>query len=172
MKSLGSAFGSKLCTGGYTSWVARTMMPVDMREAAVALVAFDVFIHNVDRRLVNPNVLVSRQQFLAIDHDDAFAFLLPILGNPPDPAEDPLLEVVDQHVLAQDLGRKVPPLTGFRAAVAAITDEQIEAIRRATPAAWQVGLSDGKLARLLDVMRRRRDAIEKWLPQVEARIQR
>lgn len=86
--------------------------------------------------------------------------------------EDPLLAIVDQHVLAQDLGRKVPPIVRFREAVAAITDEQIEAIGRATPTAWKCGTSGEKLATLLDVMRRRRDAIEKWLPQVEARIQR
>lgn len=145
---------------------------MDLREAAVSLVAFDVFIHNPDRRITNPNLLVSRDTFLAIDHDDAFSFVLPILGNPPDPAEDPLYELLEQHVLARGLGRKVPPLDRFRAAVSAMTDDQLQAIGEVTPPAWQLGLSDGKLAKILDVMRRRRDALERWLPNVEARIQR
>jgi hypothetical protein len=104
MKSLGSAFGARLCTGGFTPWVTNALIPMDLREAAVTLVAFDVLIHNPDRRTVNPNMLASRQTILAFDHDDAFSFLFPILGGPPDPAEDPLLAVVDQHVLARSLG--------------------------------------------------------------------
>lgn len=171
MKSLGSAFGSGLCTGGFVPWTSRTTIPPDLREAALALIAFDVLIHNPDRRTSNPNLLASREAFLAFDHDDAFSFVFPIVGNP-DPAEDPIFGIVDQHALAQGLGRKIPSIDRFRRAVQAITDDQIAAIGRAAPSAWQDHTADGKLAKILDVMRRRRDAIEKWLPMVEARIQR
>lgn len=174
MRSLGAAFGSAHRAGGFTQWLPGTLIPLDLRDAAVEMVAFDVLIHNPDRRVENPNVLASREALLAFDHDAAFSFLLPILGGGgADPAEDPLLtEVVDRHVFARGLGKKIPSLEGFKARVAAVSDDDLEAIARATPLAWQTGLAAGKLDTIVEVMRRRRDAIERWLPQVEARIQR
>jgi hypothetical protein len=152
-------------------WIAGTLIPLELREAAVGLIGLDAFIHNPDRRVKNPNLLWSRQSLLAIDHGDAFSFLVPLLGSRPDPAEDPVLDILDQHVFVGGLGRKVPSHTAFKEAASAITDEQIQAIGDAAPTAWQTGPAAGKLAKILDVMRRRRDAIGKWLPLVEARVQ-
>jgi len=105
LRSLGVAFGSRHRAGGFSPWPARTLIPFDLREAAVELVAFDVLIHNPDRRIDNPNVLVSRDEILAFDHEMAFSFVLPLLGAP-DPVEDALLPVLDQHLFARDLAEK------------------------------------------------------------------
>lgn len=170
--SLGSTFGSMYWPGPLTQWTPNVLIPQELRAVALELVAFDVLIHNPDRRVENPNVLVSRQSLLAFDHGDAFSFLLPLLGSAIDPAVSPALDILEQHVFARGLGQKIPSLDRFRAAVAAITDEDLDAIDRATPASWKVGLADGKSGTIVQVMRRRRDAIDIWLPQVEAWIQR
>ena len=67
---------------------------------------------------------------------------------------------------------KLPELKRFRDAVAALTDEVLDEIAQATPAAWQLGLATGKLVEIMEVMRRRRDAIDRWLPQVETWLSR
>ena len=167
LRSLGSAFGSGFRGAPYTQWTRGQRVPMELRPAAVELVAFDVLIHNVDRRVENPNLLVSREKVLAFDHGDAFAFVWPILAAP-DPAIDSLPTVVDNHVFSKLLARKIPSLDRFREAVRNITDEVLEAVGQATPPAWQVGLANGKLGAIIDVMKRRRDAVDQWLPQVEA----
>lgn len=168
--SLGSAFGSQFCPG-FSQWSPGSLIPQDLRPAATELLAFDILIHNPDRRAENPNVLVSRQSLLAFDHGDAFSFVWPLLGAP-DPADDPLLEVLEKHVFARGLGKKIPSLERFQRAVEDISDDQLAALRQATPSCWQEGLAAGKLDRILEIMRRRRDAISTWLPKVETWIQR
>jgi hypothetical protein len=58
------------------------------------LVAFDVFIHNVDRRKGNANLLMNRTDLLAIDHGDAFAFASGLIGAP-DPVDDHLPKMIE-----------------------------------------------------------------------------
>jgi hypothetical protein len=108
VKSLGSAFGSLFCPG-LTQWTPNALIPLDLRSAALDLLAFDVFIHNPDRRLTNPNVLVSRQFLVAFDNEEAFSFLLPILGRREEPATEQLHDILQNHVFARGLGVTVHP---------------------------------------------------------------
>ncbi len=171
MKSVGSAFGCRFFPH-FTQWMKGQLLPMELRQAAADLLAFDVFIHNVDRRADNPNLLVSRQVILAIDHDAAFSFIVPTIGSTTDPANDKLLDsVISRHVLNGMFGNKTPSLDRFRAAVLALDDTALDEIAAATPASWQTGLATGKLDEIIGVIRRRRDAIDQWLPPVEACIQ-
>jgi len=168
--SLGSAFGCEHVSGGTSQYTLDLPDPC-LRTPAAELVAFDVFIHNVDRRRENPNLFVSRGDLVAFDHGDAFSFLLPILGAP-DPATDELAKVVEQHACRPWLHRREFSLERFREALALLTDEVLRQIATATPPAWQVGLADGKLSYIVEVLKKRRDAVAEWLPKVEACLTR
>ena len=168
-KSLGSVFGSAFVAG--TPMVAGDLVDGSLRVAAAALVAFDVFIHNVDRRAENPNLFLGRAAPVAFDHGDAFSFVWPLIGAP-DPVIDPALAIVERHAFAAVVRRRTAPdLSEFRARLASLDDGRLEELAAATPAAWQTGLATGKLQHILDILRRRRDAVEQWLPQVEAWMQ-
>lgn len=168
--SIGSAFASGYVSKGLTQHTKELPDP-GLREPAAELAAFDMLIHNPDRRRSNPNLLVSRAELVAIDHGDAFSFVFPIFGAP-DPAIDPLLTVVEEHAVRDWLRGTEFSLERFRDALTRLTDEVLAEIATGTPSAWQTGFAVGKSKEIVDVMKRRRDAAEKWLPQVEACLAR
>jgi hypothetical protein len=117
--------------------------------------------------------MVDRMRVVAFDHGDAFAFLLPLLGQA-DPATAPLLdEVVRGHVFGRSFGRRqVLSLARMREAIRALNDRFFDALRAATPAGWTAGAAGGMIERTISVLRQRRDAVDLWLPQVEAWIRK
>jgi hypothetical protein len=166
LDSLGSAFGCEHISAGTSQYTVELPDP-SLRTPAAELVAFDVFIHNPDRRKTNPNLFVSRGDLLAFDHGDAFSFLLPILGSP-DPVTDALEKCVDDHACRGWLHKREFSLVRFREALGQLTDQVLAEIVAVTPAAWTIGLADGKLSYVVEVMKKRRDAVNEWLPKVEA----
>ncbi len=50
-------------------------------EEAALIYAFDLLVHHPDRLVDNPNVLMFREHFIAIDFDLTFSFLWDILGG-------------------------------------------------------------------------------------------
>lgn len=164
--SLGSAFGSEHLSAGTSQYTAELPDPC-LRTPAAELVAFDVFIHNPDRRKTNPNLFVSRGDLVAFDHGDAFCFLLPILGAP-DPVTDTLDKCVEDHACRGWLHKREFSLDRFSDALALLTDQVFDEIVVATPPAWTCGLAGGKMSYVVEVMKKRRDAVNDWLPRVEA----
>lgn len=85
---------------------------------------------------------------------------------------DPVISIVEKHAFASFVRRRAAPdLSEFRARLAALDDVRFDEIADATPPAWQGGMAQGKLQQILDILRRRRDAVDQWLPQVEAWMQ-
>jgi hypothetical protein len=160
-----TAFGSHLLSG-HTQWLTDGAVPAELREKAWELLAFDILIHNVDRRRSNPNVLHRRDEVVAIDHAEAFSFTVPIIGGAP-PEADPLVRVVEQHVFRWALRGKEPQLDRFRAALAGLSDGILGEIADATPREWQQGAAAGLMQRIMRVMSKRRDLVDRWLPMVE-----
>ena len=169
-RSLGIAFGCSVFRGG-TQWVSEGGLPPELRERAAELLAFDMFIHNLDRRATNPNVFVDRDDVWAFDHGEAFSFIFPNFGAPP-PAVDPLTEVADRHVFRSALRGIELPLTGFHEGLAALTDDVLSEIEAVTPPEWQAGPAAGKLKEILDLLRARRDAVNQWLPILLQKVHR
>lgn len=163
-------FGSGLVVGAVPVQPDETL-PVEVRAAAAELLAFDVLIHNSDRRASNPNTFQRRGQVIAFDHGDAFAFLLPLLGGS-DPVKSALLdEVVRGHVFARSFGpRSGVSLNRIRDAIADLDDEFFDALEQVTPRAWTDRLAAGRLEQACSVIRRRCRAVDSWLPQVETWI--
>lgn len=168
-KSLGSVYGSEFVKG--QPMVRGDLLDASLRSSAQMLLGFDLLIHNADRRAENPNMFVRRDSLVAFDHGDAFSFLLTVLFAP-DPAIDPLRTVVDQHPCTPLLKAwRGLDFTGFREALARLDDLLLSQIEAETPPEWCVGPADGKLAFILKTLRNRRDAVETWLPEVEAWLQ-
>jgi hypothetical protein len=164
--SLGSAFGCQHVSAGSSQYTVDLPDPC-LRTPAAELVAFDVFIHNPDRRKTNPNLFVSRGDLFAFDHGDAFSFLLPILGAP-DPVTDALDKCVEEHACRGWLHKRDFSLDRFREALELLTDQVFDEIVAVTPPAWTSGHAQGKMGFVVDVMKKRRDAVNDWLPKVEA----
>ncbi len=164
-RSTGLAYGSTF-EKGYTQIAADYALSSALREEAARVLAFDVFIHNADRRRENPNLHVSRDRFLVFDHEQAFSFLLAILA--PDPVSDHCAGIVDRHVLRSRLVAAGVSLAGATPRIQALDDPFFQALRDRTPAAWTQGDAVGKIERVLDVLHRRRDAAHLWIPRVEA----
>jgi hypothetical protein len=164
LASLGPTFGSEFVGPPFTQWTVE-LPHGELRESAATLLAFDAFIHNPDRRADNPNVFVSRSELLAFDHGDAFSFLFAIGG---DASSDALLPMLEWHAMRGWLRGRAYTFDRFRSRLAGLTDEVLGAIVASTPACWQKGPAAGKLERIIDVLRGRRDAVDQWLPKVEA----
>lgn len=165
-RSLGSVFGSQFVPG--TPMVRGELLDIGLRRAGSVLLAFDVFVHNLDRRAENPNAFTTRDDVIAFDHGEAFPFVFPMILAP-DPRVDPLHKVVIDHPMAPLVRRKGPAgLDAFRDDLAALNDARLDEIAAAVPAAWKVGQATGKLEKIVEILRARRDAVESWLPQVEA----
>lgn len=165
LRSLGVAFGSRLVVGA--SPLSREMkLTKSLRANGAALLAFDVFVHNIDRRLQNPNVLVTRDGLVAIDHELSFGFTGLVIGAP-DPVEDHCQSIVDGHALRPHVRKARASLADVRARIEALDDRFFDGIALATPVEWTSGPAVGKLEAVLDVMRRRRDAALRWIPLVE-----
>ena len=162
--SLGVAFGSRFMPG-YVQWTPTAGVHPEQRDAASLLFAFDVFVHNYDRTEGNPNLLVRREDLLAIDHDLTFEFVYP--SSCANPELDPRRDVVDKHAFRVPLKGKLSDLADFRQAVRGLTDEWLATLMSATPPEWMVGHGASVLGRIVDVVKGRRDHVEDWLRQVE-----
>lgn len=169
--SIGLAFGSEYVSDGFTQYAVGLELSSTQRKAAAMVLGFDVFVHNPDRRAVNPNLFVDRSDFLLFDHEQAFSFLLPLIGGPP-PETSPALDIVEHHALRHAFGRSGPDFGPFREAVSNVDDPTLEAIAESVAGEWTIGAAQAKLPRIMEVLARRRDQLDKWLPQVEAAVMR
>jgi hypothetical protein len=168
--SVGLMFGSRFVT--MTDLKPRGhRLTASQGETAAQVLAFDVFIHNSDRRAENNNLFVDRNDIVLFDHELAFDFLLPIIGAA-DPVLDHCPSIVEQHVFFDSLRLGLPKPDRFRAALARLDDNFFAGLEGATPVEWTVDQAHGKLSRIVDVLRKRRDAVDDWLPKVFACLDR
>jgi hypothetical protein len=168
--SVGLVFGSCFVRSISQQAGGHRLLP-SQRETAAHVLAFDVFIHNSDRRAVNNNLFIDRKGIVLFDHELAFDFLLPVIGAT-DPVLDHCPSIVEQHVFFGPLRQDPPKLDRFRAALATLDDNFFADLEAATPVEWTVDHARGKLSRIVEVLRRRRDAVDDWLPKVFACLDR
>jgi hypothetical protein len=141
------------------------------RDAAARVLGFDVFIHNPDRRSQNHNLFVHREGVIAFDHEAAFSFLLPVLFAP-DPVLDPCSSIISQHALLGWLRGYPEAMAEFGRQIQSLDEVFWTTLAALTPAEWTQGQAASKLGMICDVLRRRRDALQSWLPQVMACLDR
>lgn len=147
-----------------------------LREPAAAVMVFDAFIDNVDRRRDNPNCLIEAHaglgsRIVAIDHDCAFAGLyLPLIGQ-----GGPVLgwpdDLMQKHVFLQRFGNSNPSIEAIRAKIAALSDAFLDGLTSKVPPLWLLGSADASLRRVIIRLKERRDTIDTWFPKVEKWVQ-
>lgn len=168
--SVGLVFGSRLVEMSERKPRGQGL-PASQREAAAQVLAFDVFIHNSDRRAANNNLFIDHDNIVLFDHELAFDFLLPAIGAT-DPVLDHCPSIVERHVFFDPLRQGPPKLDRFRAALVALDDDFFADLEALTPVEWTVDQARGKLSRIVEVLRKRRDAVDDWLPKVFACLDR
>jgi hypothetical protein len=127
--SIGFNFGSRYLTGHATLPAGQSLPPAT-RPTATGIIAFDALIENVDRRRINPNLLVKGSSVRAFDHETAFAFVYDFMKR----SWIDKLSFLKEHALYASLqGRDDLDLTDFLAALTSITDTDLDSICAAIP---------------------------------------
>ena len=80
-KSLGINYGSKYVEG-YSGLLKDQKLSPGQYARAAQIFSFDVFISNIDRRAVKPNMISDGENILLFDHELAFSFIYAIIKNP------------------------------------------------------------------------------------------
>lgn len=131
----GRNFGTRLLIDVAT-WPKGQEVPLAMLGKAARIFAFDALISNDDRRVDNPNLLVSGDDMFVIDHEAAFSFLYLIGGRTPKLDLRQRRSLTD-HVFFYQLRKKAIDLGSFTARLADLSNDQIERIFSEVPAEWK-----------------------------------
>ncbi|MGH9327994.1 MAG: HipA family kinase [Terriglobia bacterium] len=164
-KSVGVNFGTRLLTGGYRIWPVDMAIPMNLRQAAVEVFAFDALIENPDRRYDNPNILWRDEQMFVIDHESAFSFIYAIGGHSePWNLEDAVF--LRNHVFYRALKGGKVETDRFAGALAALSDEAITGVENSALPEWK----NEHLTRILQHLRSVRDHTAEFAEQVKRRL--
>ena len=164
--STGLVFGSRYLESAMPWPTGSQLLPPELREAAASLFAFDLFVHNPDRKKGrNPNLFQRKKGFVAYDYEQAFGFAWAVLIGAPPPETDPLLDVVRDHVFAGMFGQPSPDrLDHFKGSLGGLSDSEIADIAELIPKEWRTGADQGKIEVIVDVLKKRRMNAAAWLP--------
>ena len=160
------AFGSRRVGPGFAAWSSGTRLGPASLPTAAAILAFDAFVQNVDRRSGNPNLLVRGDTLRLIDHELAFSHRMTIGWRPPWILGG--LQSIAQpgaHVLLPTVRRSPPDWAPVRTAWAGLADARLEAYRTALPMEWGAArpLVDDACSLIVDL----RDHIDGCLAELQ-----
>ena len=160
------AFGSRRVGPGFAAWSSGTRLGPASSPTAAAILAFDAFVQNVDRRSGNPNLLVRGDTLRVIDHELAFSHQMLIGWRPPWTLGG--LQSIAQpgaHVLLPTVRRTCPDWAPVHAAWAGLADAQLEAYRMALPPEW--GAARPLVDDACDLIANLRDRIDRCLAELQ-----
>jgi len=139
-RSVRPTFASRKLPPGFMSWPINRPIPVDLRQTAVEIFAFDALIQNPDRRISNANLLFDGRNVAIFDHELAFATGMLFGWRPPWKlgALQSMLNAADgdRHVFLDGLRGHEPDLTRLIQAWTALTDFRVQEYRTALPPQW------------------------------------
>jgi hypothetical protein len=159
-------FGSKAAGAQWKLWSASDLVTVDRRPTALAILAFDAYIENDDRRPNNSNCLVKGSEFRIIDHELAFRIRLKLFPRP-EPWRQGYLERLvgpDGHVFGAKLRGQDLDFAPLRAAWMDLPDERLAAYLSALPAEWDA--ATGAMEAALTHIRAVRDRMDDCLAEL------
>lgn len=165
LASLGTNFGSKLLTGGYSTWPRSKPLTKALRRAATDILCFDVFVQNPDRREDKPNLLWKAEDLIVLDHEMAFSFVFGITSK--EPWDDLFATGIRRHLFFSALKRNLEPLEPFRGAVEALADEFLDRVFAEIPAEWQI---KSTLDNVRTYLSKRRANAADWLDGVRKEL--
>jgi hypothetical protein len=135
-KSAGLNFGSERLPSGASTWPKDKPIPVLLRALAAEVFAFDVLIDNPDRRTGNPNLLWTNEEIFLYDHEQAFSFLMGVIGWQP-PWTGGNTEFFRGHVFYQQLAGMRHSWDRLNGALGALTDARLTEYIEAVPVEWR-----------------------------------
>lgn len=165
------AFGSLSAGDGWRPWLPGDVITEDRRKEAIAVLAFDAFAENPDRRPSNTNLLVKGAALRAIDHEMMFRVRM-LLPRPTPWTVGGLnrLTAPDGHVLALLLrGTQGLDFAPIRAAWSALSDEVLADCEACLPLQWAA--SAEAIADALTHLRNVRDRIDECLIEMRRVLQ-
>lgn len=134
--SVGLNFGSEKLPAGVGTWPKDKPIPVLLRPLAAEVFAFDVLIQNPDRRRDNPNLLWSGNELYLCDHEQAFSFLMGVIGWQP-PWTGQGSDFFRKHVFYQQLTGLAHNWDRLNGALEALTDTRLNEYLDAVPNEWR-----------------------------------
>lgn len=156
----GLVFGSQYLPGARVIDPFLDLRAEERKRQALLLLAFDLWIGNKDRRRINPNALYVAHGLVAIDHAQAFPWLV---GETAD-----VHAIVQEHLALEVLERsEAPALAAVAAAVEAIPPSPIRAALAAVPAGWWP--REVQMAELFATLEDQRDAVARFFLQAASR---
>jgi len=165
-ESLGANFGTKLLTGGYSTWPRAKPLSPALRNPACEILCFDVLIQNLDRRPEKPNILWKDNELVVLDHELALPF--PFLIGCREPWTDQFSQGVRGHLFFEQL-RRGPFETGrFQRALEAVSDDDFEKLLNLIPHEW---IEADRIQTLKDYFPRRRDSANTWIESIRRELQ-
>ena len=158
-ESAGLNFGSQKLPAGFATWSQDKPIPGSLRQLAAEVFAFDVLIQNVDRRREKPNLLWSGDELYLYDHEQAFSFLMGVIGWQP-PWTGQGTEFFRNHIFFQDLAGTSPNWDRFNGALEALTEARLREYIEAVPIEWRSNNdAAAKIAEYLQKARQNRAAL-------------
>jgi hypothetical protein len=134
--SAGLNFGSQKLPVGVGTWPKDKPIPVLLRPLAAEIFAFDVLIQNPDRHRDNPNLLWSGDEIFLCDHEQAFSFLMGVIGWKP-PWMGHGTEFLRNHVFFQQLTGIQHNFNRLTGALEALTDARLKEYIETIPNEWR-----------------------------------
>jgi len=157
--SVGLNFGSKLLTGGVSTWISFAGMTAEQIEQITKIYLFDALIENPDRRKDKPNLLIKEGKLYVIDHESAFAFYYAIGGK----ADYSFLR---RHLFYDLLRNKYKDdkldYIPFFEKLNLLSDELIEEMSDGIPEEWK----RNPLSKVIDHLKRVRDNQDNFIKEI------
>jgi hypothetical protein len=147
----GVAVGSRYLRPAPLPPRTNNLTPEQVSEAA-AIYVYDLLVHHPDRRIKNPNLLIVRGHFIAIDFDLTFSFLWPI-GDQVPPWRVSILPFPYEHYFHDVL--KSAKSFDWNKPFDQVLALDVDKLRNATatlPQAWQ-GSADRVVSHLSEVVK-------------------
>lgn len=138
-QSAGLNFGCERLPSGVATWPKDKPIPVLLRPLAAEIFAFDVLTQNPDRRRESPNgpnLLWTEDEIYLYDHEQAFSFLMGVIGWQP-PWTGGGTEFCRNHVFFQQLCGIPHNFDRLSGALEALTDARLAEYVGAVPNEWR-----------------------------------
>jgi hypothetical protein len=137
LRSPGYNFGSKMVE---TEFVPFRVLKETDRQTATEIFAFDMLIHNVDRRIDKLNVFQTSDGLVILDHEMAFSYAHPdtYLGGLPEPWEIArALPNYKTHPFYGHLKGNHLPFDSFERRLREIDNDLLDQIEAQVPVGWR-----------------------------------
>jgi hypothetical protein len=165
------AFGSAKVDNQFSTWSLGSRISDTMLPVALATLVFDAVVENVDRRVNNPNCLVSGDRIRIIDHEMAFPPNAMIIGWRP-PWQSGGLAWMDQpegHIFCRGLKKRDLDFSPTLAVWSGVSDARLQEYRTAVPSEWSDALP--AVDEALDRVRNARDNMDGVIAEIERVLQ-